>query len=196
MPFTPRFFVAVLAACILVPTVGCRGGHASENDTLALDTAATWNEATVFGFADAAFALLLNDGDIGLRSARRAAVRQLATRMQRDYRTLAARTDSLSERRGVMPRPPAGFDFFTQHRAAAVDLWREDRRPFDDRYLEHVVTGHQRVMDRLYEALSAAQDESVRRLLEDAQQRLETNLAEATRLRSLGTRATTTRRRS
>ncbi|MDQ3949038.1 MAG: DUF4142 domain-containing protein, partial [Gemmatimonadota bacterium] len=127
---------------------------------------------------------------------RRAPIKQLATRMQRDYRALAARTDSLSDQRSVVPGSSSGLDFATQHRAAAADLRNEGRRPFDERYLDHVVTGHQRIMDRMYEALSAAQDESVRRLLEDAQRRLEANLAEATRLKNLGARATPTRRRS
>ena len=187
-----------LLACTLlfglVPLVGCRETRSAEFDTLALDTAGGWSEPAVFGFADAAFALLLNDSEIGIRSAKRAPVRQLATRMQRDYRTLAARTDSLSDRRGVVPRSPPGVDFAMQHRAAASDLRNEAQQPFDDRYLDHVVTGHQRIMDRMYEALSAAQDDSVRRLLEDAQRRLETNMADATRLKTQGARAPTRRR--
>jgi predicted outer membrane protein len=187
--------LAALAVGVLIATAACRGNRDALHDTLVLDTATNWNEATVFGFADVAFSLLINDSEIGVRSAKRAPVRQLATRMQRDYRTLAARTDSLSDERGVVPGAPSGFEFVIQHRAAAVDLRNEDRRPFDDRYLEHVVTGHHRVMDRMYEALGAARDEPVRRLLEDAQQRLEMNLAEATRLKNLGARATATRRR-
>lgn len=190
-----RVNVRSLVACLLLPalvsTAGCRGGRADEIDTLALDTSAGWSEPAVFGFADAAFSLLLNDAEIGIRSARRAPVKQLATRMQRDYRALAARTDSLSEQRSVVPGSSSGFDFAMQHRAAATDLRNEGRRSFDERYLDHVVTGHHRVIDRMYEALSAAQDEPVRRLLEDAQQRLEANLAEATRLKSQGGRATT-----
>lgn len=189
-----RSLAVTLAVCVLIPVGACRGNRSAEHDTLALDTAAGWNEAMVFGFADAAFSLLLNDSEIGVKAARRAPVRQLATRMQRDYRALAARTDSLSDRRGVVPHLPSGFEFVTQHRAAAVDLRNVDRRPFDDRYLEHVVTGHHRVMDRMYEALSAAHDEPVRRLLEDVQQRLEANLAEATRLKNLGARVTTRQR--
>jgi uncharacterized protein (DUF305 family) len=114
--------------------------------------------------------------------------------MQRDYRALAAQSDSLSERRSVVPASSSEFDFAIQHRVAAADLGNEGRRPFDERYLDHLVTGHQRVMDRMYEALSAAQDEPVRRLLDDAQRRLETNLAEATRLKNQGGRATTRRR--
>ena len=186
-----------LVACVLVScfiaAAGCRGGGAADQDLLAADSAA-WGEPMVFGFADAAFTLLLNDGELGATRARRAPVRQLATRMQRDYRALAARADSLADRRRVVPRSPSTFDFVEQHRAAAADLRNEDRRPFDDRYLDHVVTGHQRIVDRMYEALSASQDESVRRVLEDAQQRLETNLSEATRLRSAGTRPATGRR--
>jgi predicted outer membrane protein len=194
MRVTARSLVACLLVPALVPIAGCRGGRAAAHDTLTLDMATEWSEPAVFGFADAAFSLLLNDAEIGMKSARRAPVKQLATRMQREYRALAARTDSLSDQRSVVPRSPSGLDFATQHRAAAADLRNEGRRPFDDRYLDHVVTGHHRVMDRMYEALSAAQDESVRRLLEDAHRRLEANLAEATRLKSQGSRATTRRR--
>ncbi len=190
MQVNARSLVALLLGFTLVLIAGCRGGRADENDTLALDTTGGWSEPVVFGFADAAFSLLLNDAEIGIKSARRAPVKQLATRMQRDYRALAARSDSLLERRSVVPSPSSELDFAPQHRAAAADLGNEARRPFDERYLEHVVTGHQRIMDRMYEALSAAQDESVRRLLEDAQRRLETNLAEATRLKSHRARAT------
>jgi predicted outer membrane protein len=191
MRVNARSLVACLLVSALVPIASCRGNRADARDTLALDTADGWSEPAVFGFADAAFSLLLNDAEIGVKSARRAPVKQLATRMQRDYRALAARTDSLSERRSVVPSSSPGFDFAAQHRAAAADLSNVGRRPFDERYLDHVVTGHQRVMDRMYEALSAAQDESVRRLLEDAQRRLEANLAEATRLKTQGGRATT-----
>jgi predicted outer membrane protein len=194
MQFNARPLATALTVCVLMTTVGCRGDRGAIQDTLLVDTAITWSEAAVFGFADAALSLLLNDSEIGVRSARRDPVRQLASRMQRDYRALAGRMDSLSERRGVVPHLPSGFEFVMQHRAAATDLRNMDRRPFDDRYLEHVVTGHHRVMDRMYEALSAAQDESVRRLLEDAQRRLETNLAEATRLKNQGGRATTRNR--
>jgi len=179
---------------VVVLAAACRGGPGA-HDTLALDSDG-WSEPAVFGFADAAFTTLAKDGELGSQAARRAPVRQLATRMQRDYRALAARADSLSERRSVVPRSPSGSEFFEQHRAASADLLDMDRRQFDDRYLDHVMTGHQRVMDRLYEALSAAQDESVRRLLEDAQQRLEANLGEATRLKSSSAGSTGARRRT
>jgi predicted outer membrane protein len=185
-----RSIQATIIALAIVLAAACRGADGADRDSASLETPGAWNESMVFGFADAAFSLLLDDSEIGARLARRAQVRQLATRMQRDYRALLARTDSLSDRRNVVPRLPAGFDFIRHHRAAAVDLRNEDQRPFDDRYLEHVFTGHQRVMDRMYEALSAAQDSSVRRLLEDAQQRIETNLAEAVRLKNLGGRTT------
>jgi predicted outer membrane protein len=193
MRVNARSLVACLLISALVPVSGCRDGRADEDehDTLGFDTTASWSEPAVFGFADAAFSLLLNDAEIGMKSARRAPVKQLATRMQREYRALAARTDSLSDQRSVVPRSPSALDFAMQHRSAAADLRNEGRRPFDERYLDHVVTGHQRIMDRMYEALSAAQDESVRRLLEDAQRRLETNLAEATRLKTQAGRATT-----
>jgi predicted outer membrane protein len=194
MQVNARSLVALLLVSTLLPIAGCRDGRADENDTLALDTIASWSEPVVFGFADAAFTLLLDDAEIGIKSARRAPVKQLATRMQRDYRALAAQSDSLSERRSVVPASSSEFDFAIQHRVAAADLGNEGRRPFDERYLDHLVTGHQRVMDRMYEALSAAQDEPVRRLLDDAQRRLETNLAEATRLKNQGGRATTRRR--
>jgi predicted outer membrane protein len=194
MRVNARSLVACLLVSALIPISGCRGGPADEHDTFAFDTTDGWSEPAVFGFADAAFSLLLNDAEIGMKSARRAPVKQLATRMQRDYRALAARTDSLSDRRSIVPRSTSALDFATQHRAAAANLRTEGRRPFDDRYLDHVVTGHQRIMDAMYEALSAAQHESVRRLLEDTQRRLETNLAEATRLKNQGARATTRRR--
>ena len=191
MRVNARSLVACLLVSALIPISGCRGGPADEHDTFAFDTTDGWSEPAVFGFADAAFSLLLNDAEMGMQSARGAPVKQLASRMQRDYRALAARTDSLSNKRSVVPGSPSWLDFATQHRAAAADLRNVGRRPFDDRYLDHVVTGHHRIIDRLYEALSAAQDDSVRRLLEDAQQRLEANLAEATRLKSRGARATT-----
>ncbi len=189
-----RSLVVCLLASAPISITGCGGGRTAKHDTLALSTAARWNEPMVLGFADTAFALLLRDGELGVAAARRASVRQLATRMRRDYRALAARTDSLAARRGVTPRSPSGLEFIEQHRAAAADLRNaKNRRQFDDRYLEHVVTGHQQVRDRMPEAIRAAGDESVRRLLEDAQRRLEANLAEATRLKNLGARAGVTR---
>ena len=178
-----RSLLPCVLLSLLVPIGGCRGSRAAEHDSLAADAVA-WGEPMVFGFADAAFTLLLDDGELGAARARRAQVRQFAARMQRDYRALVALTDSLADRRGVVPRSSSAFDFVEQHRAAAADLRNEGRRPFDDRFLDHVVTAHQRIVDRMYEALSASQDESVRGLLEDAQQRLETNLSDATRLRA------------
>jgi predicted outer membrane protein len=196
MRVNARSLVACLLVSALVPIAGCRDGRADEDehDTLGFDTTAGWSEPAVFAFADAAFSLLLNDAEIGMKSARRAPVKQLATRMQREYRGLAARTDSLSDQRSVVPGSPSALDFAMQHRAAAANLRNEGRRPFDERYLDHIVTGHQRIMDRMYEAVSAAQDESVRRLLEDTQRRLEANLADATRLKSQGARAAKGRR--
>lgn len=215
-PVMPRF-IASLAVASAVGLVACTPSDIAQRADSTTGrppvTAAssTWSDSHVLGFAAASFTALANGADAVVHTSRTRQMRQFWERMGTEHRALAARSDSVTRRLGLVAERPPGLEFLDQFERTMRDLGSSPptatsaprpgagsqkkpgtadgasrpaaRQVLEARQLDATIEFHERLIDKLDEALAVARHPEVRRLLEGARPRAEAHIAEARRLR-------------
>ena len=158
----------------------------SETMTTAQPARVPLTDAQIIGVLDFANQQEIQEGQVAQQRAASAAVRDFATRMQRDHAALAQQGSNLASRLNVMPAPPmAAQSTMTAHRAEADALNTKSGYDFDRAYVQHNIMEHQRLLSQLDEISRDARNPELQTMVAQARPALQAHLQAAMQIDQL-----------
>jgi putative membrane protein len=191
-----RRFGSIAAIAIALAAFGCkprqdtgtadRAGEspidsvAIENDTGAASAPGRLSDANIVALLDEANMADSASGDYALKKATDADVKAFARLMMGEHHALRAQGQQLAQRLNVTPQPPANDPLKP---AAASEMAALKAAPkgvqFDRIYIEQEIGIHKAVLDLAEQAHDAAQNEELKKLIEQAKPVIEKHLERA-----------------
>jgi putative membrane protein len=107
-------------------------------------------------------------GALAVKKAKSADVKRFARLMEGEHHALRAQGQQLAKKLNVTPQPPANFDMPDKQKAAMSDLESKSGADFDKAYIDHEVQYHILVLDTANQALTAAQAQELKDLIQKA----------------------------
>jgi putative membrane protein len=187
-------YMAVAAASLAVATLGsCKGRESSDTasgaaEATRTDTAATAAAAPAGGLTDANIVALLDEANAadsagGAYAVTKAAspdVKAFAKLMMGEHHALRAQGQQLAQRLNVTPEPPAEDPLKPAAEAEMTALKAAPKGPqFDRIYIEQEIGIHKAVLDVAEKGHDAAQNEELKKLIEQAQPVIQKHLDRA-----------------
>jgi putative membrane protein len=124
--------------------------------TLAQAAAAKLNDPTIVAIFDAANTFDIETGSLGVTKGHSKAVRDFATMLVRDHRSVRAQGRNLAASLKVPPTPPRDFALAKAHTAAMASLRKTHGQNFDRVFLQQEVDFHNAVIDAVTTTLLPA----------------------------------------
>jgi putative membrane protein len=187
MMIVPGMFMRVAAAAALILMLGCkdgsRGGAASGAiDTMAADSGTAvvpsaegnssgerLTDANIVALLDEANAADSSAGAYALGKATDPDVKAFAKLMMGEHHALRAQGQQLAKRLNVTPHPPADDPVKAAASSEMAALEAAPKGPqFDRTYIEQEVAIHKAVLDLAEKAHEQAQNEELKKLIEQA----------------------------
>ena len=185
MNASPRFFTALAVAAFAVAACKSKSESYGSVDTTkpAASTTDTSAHAAAPAAASAATALtdanivaildFANESDsafgvLAVKKATSADVKKFARHMEGEHHALRAQGQQLAKKLNVTPQPPSNFDLPDKQKAAMADLESKSGADFDKAYIDHEVQYHEVVLQTANQALSAAQNQQLKDLIQKA----------------------------
>jgi putative membrane protein len=187
-------YIAVAAASLALATLGsCKGRESSETAsgaaaTTRTDTAATPAAAPAGGLTDPNIVALLDEanaadsaaGAYALSKATDPGVKAFAKLMMDEHHALRAAGQQLAQRLNVTPEPPTDDPLKPAAEGEMTSLKAAPKGPqFDRTYIEQEVEIHKAVLDLAEKAHGAAQNEDLKKLIEQAKPVIQKHLDRA-----------------
>ncbi|HKW11928.1 MAG TPA: DUF4142 domain-containing protein [Gemmatimonadaceae bacterium] len=116
----------------------------------------------VANMSDSAF------GAMAVKKAKSAEVKKFARLMEGEHHVLRQQGQQLAKKLNVTPEPPANFDLPDKQKAAMSDLETKTGADFDKAYIDHEVQFHTVVLETATQALTAAQNQELKDLIQKA----------------------------
>ena len=140
----------------------------------------------IIGLLDFANQQEIQEGQMAQQRAASVAVRDFATRMQRDHMTLQQGGSNLASRLNVVPAPPmASQSVMTAHRAEADALNMKSGYDFDRAYIQHNIMEHQRLIAQLDEISRDARNPELQSIVAQARPAMQAHLQAAMQIDQL-----------
>jgi putative membrane protein len=191
-------YPAILAAVLAVATLGsCKGRESSETASRPSDTAgmsmartdsAAAPAAAPGGLSDANIVALLDEanaadsasGAYALRKATSPDVKAFARLMMGEHHALRAAGQQLAQRLNLTPAPPADDPLKPAAQAEMTALQSAAKgAQFDKTYIDQEIGMHKAVLDLAAKAHDAAQNEDLKKLIEQAKPVIQKHLDRA-----------------
>jgi putative membrane protein len=192
--------MAVTAAVGAVLLGACDRGDRAEVDTAlgkagevagaAVDTVAgrlggqEYSNAELVGFVNAYNDAEVEIGQLAQTKATDPQVRDFARRIVTEHRALKTEVTNAAQGLSLTPTMPAADENLPEdHQAGMQDLRNRARgREFDERFLEHEIRMHKKVLDEVEDALRGNRNQELRPVLEKARDGLRAHLRTAEEL--------------
>jgi len=199
MNASPRFLTALAVAAFAVAACKSKSESYGAVDTTKPATSTTDTSAHAAAPAPSAPALtdanivaildFANESDstfgaMAVKKAKSADVKKFARLMEGEHHALRAQGQQLAKKLNVTPQPPANFDMPDKQKAAMADLESKSGADFDKAYIDHEVQYHILVLDTAKQALTAAQAQELKDLIQKAAPVIQKHLDMAKQIQS------------
>ena len=182
----------IAVAALLSLTAGCKARGSSDTasgnvamDSVSMGDTASSNAAAGAALSDANIVALLDEanaadsasGAYAIRKATNPEVKAFAKLMMGEHHALRAAGQELAQRLGVTPAPPADDPLKPAVQAEMTALQGAPKgAQFDKIYIEQEIGIHKAVLDLAEKAHGAAQNEELKKLIEQAKPVIEKHL--------------------
>jgi len=197
MNASPRLLTALAVAALAV--AACKSKNesygsvdtskpaASTTDTshpAAAPAAPTLTDANIVAILDFANESDSAFGAMALKKTKSADVKKFARLMEGEHHMLRAQGQQLAKKLNVTPQPPANLDMPDKQKAAMSDLQSKSGADFDKAYIDHEVQYHEWLQTTANQALTAAQAQELKDLIQKAAPIIQKHLDMAKQIQS------------
>jgi putative membrane protein len=176
-------------AAARIDSAASRVGAAVDTAARRVDSAAGslakrggWTSASTVGYAAAAGAAEIREGELAVRKATTPAVRSFARQVVADHRALASDLKAVATKLSVVA-DTADDDVRDVTKKAADDIKDLTDKPaghdWDEQYIDDQIKGHKDVLDKLQDAAKNTTDPELRSALEKATGKVQEHLTKA-----------------
>ena len=158
-----------LAALAAAPLAGAQSpALTASHAPIRAAVAAALDDPTIVAIFDAANSWDIELGQIALKKSRNKEVRNFASMMVRDHKSVRKLGRDLAHKLHVKPTPPGkDFALYVDHVAALKSLRSTKGKAFDKAYIDHEVSYHQAVIDAVTNQLLPATKNADLKALEE-----------------------------
>ncbi|HEY2376358.1 MAG TPA: DUF4142 domain-containing protein [Gemmatimonadaceae bacterium] len=123
-------------------------------------------------------------GAMAVKKTKSADVKKFARLMEGEHHSLRLQGQQLAKKLNVTPLPPANFDMPDKQKAAMSDLESKSGADFDKAYIDHEVQYHEQLAQTANQALTAAQNQQLKDLIQKAAPIVQKHLDMAKKIQS------------
>lgn len=138
-------------------------------------------DASILAFLDIANRTDIEGGKLARKKASDQKVKDYAGRMVSDHQAMLKKGSRTAKHLQLAPAPDSDSNMlYMEHKKHMDELRDADGRSFDRAYIEHEITAHKDVLDKIDKAKAEATHPAVKDLLEQARPVIELHLDQAT----------------